>query len=301
MPCYNGERYLAEAIECVLNQSYPVAELIVVDDGSSDSSRAIAASYADRFPQVKPLPLPHNQGAARARNQAIAKSTGEFLIITDCDDRLLPHAVETGLKALEDHPDWMFAFGPCRLIDEDGQQAAQGRKVLEQPVLNQVYETLLRGTCLNPPGRHLFRRSLFEAIGGFDTSLRATDDYDFYLRAAAQFPGGGYEQPAIEYREHSNTLSQRTCVSRHFREVLAVYAKQKPFAARSPETAAAHYEGLEHWRSLYSPYLSYDIPQYLKKGQFQEAAAVLNLVLRHCPQELFAFAGTKVGKLLQFS
>lgn len=299
IPCYNGERYLAEAIASVLNQSYPAFEIIVVDNASTDGSREIIDRYAQQYPQVKCLALSPNQGAAGARNHAIPQTTGEYIVMVDCDDRLLPHAIETGVNALNVHPDWMFAFGPCRLIDETGKAASQGRKVLEQPVVGSVYQTLLRGTCLNPFGRHIFRRTLFDRIGYLDRRFRATDDYDFYLRAAAEFPCGSYNQPVVEYREHSGTLSQQTQTSRHFREVLAVYARQQPFAARNPADAAAHQEGLQHWRKLYSPYLSYDIPRYLKQGQFQEAATALYLALRYNPQGLVNFAAMQASKLFK--
>ncbi|MBD3880624.1 glycosyltransferase [Phormidium tenue FACHB-886] len=299
MPCYNGERYLAEAIESVLNQTYSAAEIIVVDNASTDGSRAIIDRYSDRYSQVKCLSLSPNQGAAGARNQAIAKSSGEYIVMVDCDDRLLPHAIETGVNALNDHPEWMFAFGPCRLIDENGKPAQQGRKGLELPVAGSVYQTLLRGVCLNPFGRHIFRRALFDAIGYLDRSLRATDDYDFYLRAAAEFPCGSYDRPVVEYREHSNTLSQQTWTSKHLREVLAVYAKQQPFAQRNPEDAAAHREGLQQWCRLYSPYLSYDIVPYLKRGRLQEAGIVLYLTLRYYPQGLLTYVGTQFSKVIK--
>lgn len=292
IPCYNGDRYLAEAIESVLAQTYPATEIIVVDNASTDGSKAIAM----RYPSVKYMYLYPNQGAAGARNQAIAASTGEYIVMVDCDDRLLPKAIEVGVNQLEAHPDWMFAFGTCRLIDEHGLPAKFGRKVLEQPVHGSVYQTLLRGTCLNPFGRHIFRRALFEAIGTLDRSLRATDDYDFYLRAAAQFPCGSHNQPVVEYREHESTLSQQTWTSRHLREVLAVFAKQKPFA-QHPEDALAHQAGVRHWCSLYTPYIIYDVFKHLKQRNLREAGIVLYLALRYRPQSIPAFIWEKLSAI----
>lgn len=280
IPCYNGEQYLAEAIDSVLAQTYPATEIIVVDNASTDGSKAIAA----RYPQVKYMYLYPNQVAAGARNQAIAESIGEYIVMVDCDDRLLPRAIEIGVRELDSHPDWMFAFGPCRLIDENGLPHQQGRKILEQPVTGAIYQTLLRGTCLNPFGRHIFRRTLFDQIGYLDRSLRATDDYDFYLRAAAVFLGGSHAEPVVEYREHTATLSHQTWTSRHLREVLTVYAKQKPFAQRNPEDAAAHAAGVHLWCSLYGPYLIYDVVRFLKQGNFKDAVIALFLTLRYYPQ-----------------
>ncbi|MBD3885540.1 glycosyltransferase [Phormidium tenue FACHB-886] len=293
MPCYNGERFLAEAIESVLTQTHPATEIIVVDDASTDGSKAIV----ERYPQVKYLPLAVNQGAAAARNHGIASSTGEYIVILDCDDRLLPNAIKIGVNTLKAHPDWMFTFGTCRLIDENGVPTQTGRKILEQPIQGSVYMTLLRGTCLNPPGRHIFRRVLFETIGYFDLTLKVAEDYDLYLRAAAASPGKSHNQPVVEYRQHGKTLSETTHSFRHLVDTLTVFAKQKPLVQQNPKTASAHREGIRQWCRLYSPYLVYDVIRALKKFRLQEAVLALYLTLRYHPQGVPRYALEQVGKL----
>lgn len=293
IPCYNGRRYLAEAIESVLNQTYPVFELIVIDDGSTDGSKEVALSYAP----VKYF-YQQNQGVAGARNRAIANSSGEYVVLLDQDDRLLPNAIEIGATALSENADWMFTVGPCRLIDEYGGQCTdQGRKVLEAPIFGSIYRTLLSGTCMNPPSRFMFRRTLFDAIGNFDGSVNAAEDYDFYLRAAAEFPGYSHAHPVVEYREHSSSGTNQTQSALHLANIFKIYAKQHKFAQRDPEDAIAHQVGLQHWIGLHGPYVIYDVATFLKRGQPANAAIALYRAARYQPRSLWQYSQEQMGKL----
>jgi glycosyltransferase involved in cell wall biosynthesis len=291
IPCYKGERYLAEAIESVLNQTYPIAELIVIDDGSPDNSKQVAL----RYPQVKYL-YQKNQGVAAARNRAIAESSGEYLVLLDQDDRLLPNAIEIGAGILNENPDLMFVVGPCVLIDEQGKRTDKGRTVLENPVSGSIYRTLLRGTGLNPPSRFIFRRTLFDAIGNFDGILNAAEDYDFYLRASARFPAHSHAEPVVEYREHRNSGTNRTRSASHLDDIFKIYAKQYAQAQQNPEDAHAHQAGLQHWITLYSPYLIYDVAKFIKRGQVGDAMMALYRAMRYQPQSLWRYSLEKMGR-----
>lgn len=282
IPCYNGERYLAEAIESILAQTYPVTEIIVVDNASTDNSKAVVA----RYPQVKYIHIYPNQGPSGACNKGISESIGEYIVVLDFDDRLLPNAIEIGISNLQNHPDCMFAFGPCRLIDEYGlpHHAEIDRNVLEKPVVGSAYEYLLRGTCLNPLGRHIVRRSLFDKIGGFDTSMYSAYDYDFYLRALNVFPCVSHAETVVEYRQHPNSISLRYASSKHLRQFLTIYSKQKKFIQANPQYISAYREGLSRWTSMMMhDYVFYEVLTCLKEGKFKEAISVLLLVLRYNP------------------
>src|SRR3712207_4601210 len=100
IPCYNQAHFLGEAIESVLAQTYPHFEVVVVDDGSTDNTEAVAA----RYPGVRCI-RQENQGLAAARNTGIRRSNGSYLVFLDADDRLLPNALEVGLKHLKEHPE----------------------------------------------------------------------------------------------------------------------------------------------------------------------------------------------------
>src|SRR5215204_1649122 len=115
IPCYNQAHFLAEAITSALAQTYPHLDIVVVDDGSTDNTGEVAAGY----PGVRYV-RQANQGLAAARNTGLRHSHGSYLVFLDADDRLLPQAVEVGLRQLQVHPECAFAFGKWRQIAVDG-------------------------------------------------------------------------------------------------------------------------------------------------------------------------------------
>src|SRR5919112_6190031 len=115
IPCYNQAHFLGEAIESVLSQSYRNFEIIVVDDGSTDETSEVAS----RYEEVR-LIRQENRGLSGARNTGIRDSQGEFLVFLDADDKLLPGALEAGLRCFEAHPECEFVFGDFRYIGIDG-------------------------------------------------------------------------------------------------------------------------------------------------------------------------------------
>ncbi len=121
IPCHNGGRYLGEAIESVLAQTYELVELIVVDDGSTDDTPAIAGGYAP----VRYIGQ-SNQGLATARNTGLEASRGQFCLFIDADDRLQAGALRASVAPLAADEDTAFVSGPCTLIAPDGSPLLAG-------------------------------------------------------------------------------------------------------------------------------------------------------------------------------
>src|SRR5215203_1775138 len=103
IPCYNQARFLGEAIQSVLCQGYPDLEIIVVDDGSEDSTEEVASGYTKKDPRVR-LIRQDNKGLAAARNRGLSEAGGEYVVFLDSDDRLVLEALEVGVRELESHP-----------------------------------------------------------------------------------------------------------------------------------------------------------------------------------------------------
>src|SRR4028118_1383709 len=119
IPCYNQARFLGEAIESVLSQTYTDFEVIVVDDGSTDDTAEVASSYAAEDARVR-LVRQENRGLAGARNRGLAESRGEYVVFLDSDDRLAEEALEVGVRELDAHPECAFVSGHHRPISADG-------------------------------------------------------------------------------------------------------------------------------------------------------------------------------------
>ena len=105
MPVYNGEKYLAEAIDSILVQTFTDFELLIVDDGSQDNSAEIIRSYVKRDSRIRFFQQEQNEGSANARNRGIANAKGEFIAAMDCDDVSLPERLQKQVDFLESHPE----------------------------------------------------------------------------------------------------------------------------------------------------------------------------------------------------
>ncbi|HXS33566.1 MAG TPA: glycosyltransferase [Solirubrobacterales bacterium] len=198
IPCFNQGHYLGEAIESVLAQTHSELELIVVDDGSDDNSYEVAA----RYPGVRRL-RQRNSGVAVARNRGLAESRGAYAVFLDADDRLLPSALEVGVRELLAKPEAAFAAGRPRDIGRNGDVV---REAMQPLVTRDHYLKLLEECFIWSGSSVVYRREPFEAVGGFNERRVAADDYELYLKLARSYPVICHDAIVTEYRRHgSNT------------------------------------------------------------------------------------------------
>jgi glycosyltransferase involved in cell wall biosynthesis len=234
IPCYNGGRFLREAIESVLHQTWPAVEIAVVNDGSTDDTADIARSYEQvRYVEQR------NQGAPAARNAGIRSSSSEFLVFLDADDRLQPHALATGVQALTANPSWAFVSGGVRVIAEDG--SAQ-RVPEHQPRSGDPYIQLLRSNYIWTPGVVMYRRDVLRTVGGYVTWAGASADYELNVRIARRFPIGRHGQVVLDYRQHPSSMSSD--VRYMLKSSVTVRRAERRHACRSAEARQAWQEGI---------------------------------------------------------
>jgi glycosyltransferase involved in cell wall biosynthesis len=238
IPCFNQGKFLAEAIESVLGQTHRT-EVIVVDDGSTDNTSAVAKTYVG----VAVIEQ-SNQGAAVARTNGLGQIRGEFVVFLDADDRLLPEAVATGIESLSVHPDWAFVTGHVRLIDIDG-------SVIDTPPQNHgsgsSYIELLRANHIWTPGAVMYRRSVLQRVGGFSTWAGGSADYELNIRIARGFGFGCHHQVVLEYRRHGGNMS--TDARYMLQSAVTVRRSQRRYVRGNPAAEQAWREGLTIVRS----------------------------------------------------
>jgi glycosyltransferase involved in cell wall biosynthesis len=241
IPCYNQARFLGEAIESALSQTYKNFEVVVVDDGSDDHTSEVAARYG----RVR-LVRQENKGLSAARNRGFAEGRGEYVVFLDADDRLLPDALEVGVGKLETHPNCAFVSGHCTLIAVDG-------SALQTPhqfhIRKAHYRALLRGNYIWNPASVIYRSTVLNSIGGFDPSVSPSADYDLYLRIARDYPVHCHEHVVVEARRHGANMSSD--YERMLKYSLIVLESQWRYARGNECDEEAYRQGINHYRKYY--------------------------------------------------
>jgi glycosyltransferase involved in cell wall biosynthesis len=191
IPVYNGEAYLAEAIDSVLGQSYRPIEVIVVDDGSDDGSGGVARSYGDPVRYARQ----DRAGNGAARNHAVSLATGDLFTFLDADDRLAPGALQRLVDVLEADSTLEAVYGHVReFVSPDVDPEARAKL---RPPIDRI------AGCL--PTNMLMRRESFLRVGQFPTHLRVGVTVDWSARAAeTEMPTTLLDDVLFERRLHAN-------------------------------------------------------------------------------------------------
>jgi hypothetical protein len=233
IPCYNSARYLGETIESVLAQTYAQVEIIVVDDGSTDATAKIAQSYPVQYVYQT------NGGISAARNTGVLHSRGKYVQFLDHDDRLLPKAIELGVKVLEEQPECAMAVGEHRYIQADGTEIGYSSK---HTTGRDHYGELLEHNFIETPCSVLHRRSALDLTGLFVERVQGAEDYELYLRTARQSPVITHDAPVAEYRLHDANISGDA--ERMFMVSLEVLEMELPFVQGDREKVRMHRRGV---------------------------------------------------------
>jgi len=201
MPVYNGERYLAEAIDSVLCQTFEDFELIVINDASTDNSAKIIESYTD--PRIRSLANDENMGIPYNRNLGLQKAEGDFLCWTDCDDLNLPDRFRKQVDFLNAHQD----YGGCGtwLSRFKGNNTYYESKALKNP--DEIKAALLFQPAAVPNATAMLH---LEKIRNFklwyDTDLPIAEDYDFIFRCSRHLKFSNIQEVLYKYRDSESSI-----------------------------------------------------------------------------------------------
>ncbi|MCW6048552.1 amino acid adenylation domain-containing protein [Lyngbya sp. CCAP 1446/10] len=284
IPSYNSAQFLPEAIESILEQTLPVFEIIVVDDGSTDETKEIC----DRYPAVKYV-YQNNQGVAAARNTGLGVSTGEYIVFLDSDDCLLPEAIEIGVKHINALPEVGFVFGRYFFysIQPDGSYKVEEKYEDQPEVAN--YQTILATQHKIQCGCIMFRRVALESVsiesvGAFDPSLVPMEDINLFLRVARDFPIYFHGEVVSKYRYTGNNLSSKS--AKMLIQARLSHGRQWSYIQQTgkEEYIAAYEQGKRSWTKLFADRLPYEILRYIRAKQWVAALGILRLILYYDPK-----------------
>ena len=198
-PSYNQAEFLAATLDSILAQDYPSIEYIVIDDGSTDSTPDVLNSYTGRVNWERHA----NAGQSRTLNKAWASARGEYLGYLSSDDLLLPHAISTLVSALQTQPDALVAYCDFDLIDGKGRRTG----LVRAPDYD--YRRMVEELICPPGPGALFRRSLFDQIGGWNEHLRKIPDFEYWLRAGRIGRFVRVPEVLAQYRVHEKSTAIR--------------------------------------------------------------------------------------------
>jgi len=202
MPVYNGERFLAEALESILGQTFREFEFVIVDDGSTDASPAILADYASRDSQIRVI-RQANAGIVAALNRGLRECRAPLVARMDADDVSLPERFAAQAEYLTNHPDVVAIGTAFQLMSDSGTLGP----VIRHPVAPKDVACGLRTANRIAHPSVMMRRDAVLALGGYRESFRHAEDYDLWARLSVVYKLANHPECLLRYRIHAGQIS----------------------------------------------------------------------------------------------
>lgn len=204
IPAFNVAAWIGETIQSVLHQTYRPTEVIVVDDGSTDSTPLVAQSFGKAVKYIRKI----NGGVGSARNAGFRVSTGEYVAFVDADDLWLPDKLARQVALLESKPDVGWVYCDALVVDDSDNNILDRVGRTSDLPEGDIVDSLLLNNFVPCPSP-LIRRALLATLGGFDElrSLTVSEDWDMWLRLAAAAPAGCVRSPLARVRSHPGSMT----------------------------------------------------------------------------------------------
>ncbi|MFS2177401.1 glycosyltransferase family 2 protein [Rhizobium pisi] len=274
IPAYNAGRYLAQTLQCVINQTHKALEIVIVEDGSTDDTASICRRFAAGDARIRVLST-ENRGVAAARNTGIGATTSGYIAFLDADDLWHPTHVERMLSALHPLPrTWGAVYALHRFIDAEGNCLRSGSSLSARDAIlarHLVFRFVGNGSGF------MIRRAVVDRIGGYDPSyarhgIGGCEDFDFELRTAEHFKIETVPLGLVGYRVHSAAMSSDK--SRMARSLVAV---SEQCIGRNPELPAFVVSCARASAHLYA------FSRFAALKDWHSAASSLTYIYQHSP------------------
>jgi len=242
-PAYNAAKFIVKALDSVSSQTFPVREIVVVDDGSSDDTRELVRTWMDAWCVPVKLQSQANAGVSVARNTAINFASGEWVAFLDADDIWLPNHVEDLMAAAKSYPQALTVFGDAIQFTQEGDEYPyfSREKSLKCAIKRQGdyhlldAEAFFAGTVPGLflcPSASMVKRRVALANGGFDASILYIEDRDFFLRMALQGPIAFVDRSISRKRVHDSNITHPRNTQRNAFYMIKLLRKMQDSAGR---------------------------------------------------------------------
>lgn len=205
IPCYNAERFIGETIQSVINQTYTNWELIVINDGATDSSESIIQPFLNDF-RIHYFKK-KNEGVSVARNTGIEKAKGEYIAFLDADDIWYPNNLKIKIEFLVNNPNFSWVYSDLGAINENGERLPNPAHGKDGNILEDILlwtSEVIPGPCSNI----ILKRECIESGLRFDSFLSTAADQDFTLYLSKDFKGKYLNEVLWDYRIISTSMSR---------------------------------------------------------------------------------------------
>jgi glycosyltransferase involved in cell wall biosynthesis len=258
IPTYNYGRFIGEALESVLHQTFKAAEIVVVDDGSTDNTREVLAPYMQRIRYIHQA----NAGLSAARNTGIHAATSEWIALLDSDDTWHPEKLAQQALFAAEHPEIsVIASLESSVYRKSGRFASRSTALNTRDFF---------GGCAFGPSGVMVRRSHLLRAGVFDESLKSVEDRDLWLKLSTLGPAARLNMPLWTYRRHGNQMHSNAA------------RMQESYLRVLTDFFAAHPEHRRHRRLAYGYYHFDSAEEYNVNGHARKALAhILRSFLLH--------------------
>jgi glycosyltransferase involved in cell wall biosynthesis len=265
IPAYNKAELTRRTIDSVLRQTYQNIEIIVIDDGSMDTTPQTMALYGDKITYVRKL----NGGACSARNEGFRRSSGEYIAWLDCDDLYLPDKIELSVRYLEHHPAAGFVHTAAYFIDINDRVVglySHPKSHFQSAVLKRL---IMKNFICN--STVMARRSCVEAAGYFDESIFIPADWDMWLRLAEKATVGYMDASLTMYRVTDNYTFNRLEKAQEEEKTVINH-----FFTRNPRLVGLKALAMANWNIRFAQC-------YLLKANYTRFRQELITALKRCP------------------
>jgi len=278
MPVYNGETYLAEAVESILQQTYGDFEFIIVDDGSTDSSLPIARSCADRDRRIRIVSRP-NTGIVGALNDGLAIAQGEFVARMDADDISLPDRFERQIAYLRAHPECVVLGTAIESFREDGVHVEM--RVLPQDDA-EIRERIMHGEIVMCHASLMIRREVLAGVGNYSPRHRLMDDLDVLIKLSEVGQCTNLPDVLFRYRLRASSMSHTRRLRRREEYLARQAVVRDAFARRGQQLP----RGWEIYNPSHVILFRNAARDALRSGSYVRAAKFLSTVWCEAPFRL---------------
>ena|SRR5690606_27498777 len=225
MPVYNGEQYLAESINSLLDQTFIDWELIIVDDGSTDQTSQIVRSFSQKDSRIRLVNHANNLGLVASLNDALLATAGKLIARQDADDLSAPERLERMVRFFQENLE-------TGLIGSNGYYLDEGGKVVGDSDFPLDHEGIRKAILVEKSpffhGSWMFRRECIEKVGLYNSLLFSGEDKDYWLRVGEQYETGNLPDKLYYYRVHANAFtSQFSYPRKMLREMIVELARER--------------------------------------------------------------------------